>query len=188
MKLYPIYFLVILLVLFSGCAKEPKEEMANAREAVFRAENDPDAILFASGVLERARVSLRKMQEEADNKRYDAAKTHALEAISLAERAIAEGKSGEVRAIADSASIVANLRSDIEEAQKAINGARYSQLDLDYDALEKLIIDAHEAADRAEASQAEGRFQEALDIARELRADLININNSVAGAVPPGKK
>jgi len=188
MKLYPIYFFIILLVLLTGCAKPPAEEMANAREAVFRAENDPDAVIFAGGVLERAKISLQRMQEEADNKRYSAAKAHAQEAISLAERAIADGKSGEVRANVDSASIVANLRPEIEETQRVVNGARYSLLDLDYDVLEKEMLDAHDAADRAEASQAEGRFQEALDIARELRGNLNNINTRVAGAAPTGKK
>jgi len=188
MKLYPIYFLFIFLVLLAGCAKPPVEEMANAREAIFMAENDPDAVIFAGSVLERAKISLQRMQEEADNKRFDAAKAHAQEAIALAQRAIADGKSGEVRANADSASIVANLRPEIEETQRTVNGARYSQVDLDYDLLEKEIINAHDAADRAEASQAEGKFQEALDIARELRADLININNRVAGAAVTRKK
>jgi len=188
MKLYPIYIIVILLVLLTGCAKPPAEEMADAREAVFRAENDPGAVQFAGNVLERARNSLQRMQEEADNKRYDAAKEHAAEAIALAERAIADGRIGASRANIDPSDIAANLRSEIEEIQRSINGARYSNLPLDYDLLEREIINAFEALDRVEARQAEGRNQEALDIARGLRAELSNINDRVARAVVPGKK
>jgi predicted S18 family serine protease len=188
MKIKTILVFCMLIILVMGCAKPPLTEMQDAREAVFRAENDQNAVLFAGSVLERARASLQRMQDEADNKRYDAAKSHAAEAISMAERAIADGRTGALRAGDESASLISNLRPEIEETERNVNGARYSLLNLDYDLLEREIINAHEAADKAEASQAEGRYQDALQIARELREDLSNINNRVAGAAITGKK
>jgi len=188
MKFRPIYILCILLAFIIGCEKPPTEEMDNAREAVFRAENDPNAALYAGSTLTRARDALQRMQNEADNKRYDAAKTHAAEAIAIAERALIEGNLGASRAGDEAASVVSNLRPEIVETERNVNGARYSLLALDYESLEMDIVNAHEAADRAEASQAEGRFQDALDIARNVRTDLSNINGKVAGAVTVRKK
>jgi len=188
MKFKSIYIFCILLALLIGCDKPPVEEMDNAREAVFRAENDPNAVLYAGPALVRARTSLQRMQEEADNKRYDAARTHAEEAIAMAERAILDGRLGASRIGDDSAAFVSNLRPEIEETERNVNGARYSQLALDYNALDKEIINAHESADRAEASQANGRYQEAMDIARGVRADLSSINSRVAGAATSRKK
>jgi len=187
MKLLPVCILFIVLI-FGGCAKPPETEMQNAVEAVFRAENDPDAVLYASGTLLRAKTALQQMHAESDHKRYDAAKNLALEAISLAERAIQEGQTGASRVIEESSSLVANLRQEIEETERNVNGARYSRLDLDYNQLDREIIGAHEAADRVEGNQASGNYQEALQGARELRADLANINQRIAGAVVLKKK
>lgn len=188
MKLKLIYILGILLVLFVGCAKPPLAEMENAREQVFRAENDPDAVMFAGSTLERARSSLRRMQEESDNKNYEAAKVHATEAIASAERAIAEGRLGASRAREEAAALLSNLRPEIEETERNVNGARYSNLDLDYNDLERGISNAHDSADRAEASQANGRYQDAMSIARDVRSDLNGINDKVANAATLRKK
>ena len=183
-----IFCILLVLVLVLGCEKPPTEEMDNAREAVFRAENDVNAPVYATNTLNRARAALQLMQDEADNKRYDSAKNNAAEAILLAERAINEGKLGADRAKDEAASLVSGLRPEIVETERNVNGARYSLLDLDYNSLERDIINAHEAADRAESSEAEGRYQSAIDIARNVRSDLSAINGKVAGAATTRKK
>ena len=172
----------------AGCAKPPEEEMQNAIEAVFRAENDPNAVLYANSTLMRARTAIQQMHAEADHKRYDAAKNFAQEAISLAERAIAEGKTGAARVTEESSSLIGNLRQEVEETERNVNGARYSQLKLDYNQLEKEIISAHESADKIERDQANGNYQEALQGAKDLRADLASINQRIAGAAVVRKK
>jgi len=188
MKLIPVYILCILVVFAVGCAKPPLEEMENAREAVFRASNDPNASVYAASTLIRARISLQYMEEEAESKNFEAARTHAAEAIALAERAINEGRQGAVRAGDESAASVAKLRPEIEETERNVNGARYSNLKLDYDELNDGIVNAHESADKAEANQANGRYQEALDIAKDVRDDLTKINQKIAGAAVVKKK
>jgi len=188
MKLVSVFFPVILMILVIGCAKPPLEEMQNAQEAVFRAENDANAALYAGGTLARARAALQQMQIEADNKRYNAVKDQAAEAVSLAERAILEGKMAADRVKDESASLITNLREEINETERNVNGARYSQLDLDYNELEKGIKNAHESADKVEGHQAEGNYQGALNGARELRSDLSNMNEKIAGAAVVKKK
>jgi hypothetical protein len=123
------------------------------------------------------------MQIEADSKRFDAARTLAAEAIAAADRAIADGRTGAVRAREEAASVLAGLSTELEDTSRNVSGARYSQLDLDYDALDRDLRGAYNLTDLAEDDQAEGRYQDALDKAREVRANLFDINQMVATAV-----
>jgi len=188
MKIKLFYIFCIISVLFLGCQQPPLEEMENARAAVFRAENDADAVQYSAGFLARARTALSRMQEEADSKRYEAARAHAADAIVAAERAISEGRAAAQRAGGESNSLITTLRTEIEDASRNVNGARYSNLSLDYDALDRAIVNAHNIADQAEVDQAAGRYQQALDRAGVVRADLAEINQKVAAAVINRKK
>jgi vacuolar-type H+-ATPase subunit D/Vma8 len=183
MKLKYIFCICAVLLLIMACAKPPEAEMQSAREAVYRAENDPDAVQYGYSSLARARSALSSMQAEADSKRYDAAKTHAAEAIAAAEKAIADGKSGAANVKNEAASVIAGLKGEIEETSRNVNGARYSLLDLDYDALDRSIVNAYNTSDQAEVDYASSRYQDAINKAMDVRSNLSNINNMVANAV-----
>ncbi|MDR0301483.1 MAG: DUF4398 domain-containing protein [Treponema sp.] len=187
MKFKYILFGFITLALLAGCAKPPIAEMDSAREAVFRAENDEAAVIYGGSSLARARDSLRRMQVEADSKRYDAAKTHAAEAIAAADRAITEGKTGLARAKSESESLLTGLRPAIEETERNINGARYSLLNLDYAQMNNEVAKAYETTEQAEVDQAMGRYQAAMEKGRDVRASLGTINQQIADAVPRKK-
>ncbi|GBU26828.1 hypothetical protein R84B8_00343 [Treponema sp. R8-4-B8] len=188
MKVKFIYIFCIILVLFIGCAKPPVEEMERAREAVFKAENDPNAVQYASGTLARARDAIKRMEAEADSKNYENAKTNAAEAIAAAEKAINDGKVSAQRVGEEANSLITGLRTEIDETTKNVAAARYSQLALDYDAIDKAIVNAHNITDQAEIDQSMGRNQEALDKARIVRASLSEINQKVANAATGKKK
>jgi len=188
MKRTGLIFIIIVIVLLLGCEKPPLAEMDSAREAVFRAENDANAVQYAGGTLARAKDALGRMQAEADSKRYDAARTHANEAITAAEKAISDGNAAAQRAGTESASLISGLRSEIDETTSNVSSARYALMDLDYNELERGILNAHNTADRAEMDQSSGRYQDAADKARSVRADLANINQVVANAAPIVKK
>jgi len=183
MKLKYIMFVCAALALAVGCAQPPTAEMDSAREAVFRAENDKDAVMYGSNSLARARDALRRMESEADSKRYDAAKTNAAEAVTAADRAIADGRTGAARARDESASALSGLTAEIDETGRNINGARYSQLDLDYDALEADLKITYSLADMAARDQSQGKYQGAMDKARNVRSNLADINQKIANAV-----
>jgi hypothetical protein len=183
MKLKYIFIVCAALALAAGCAKPPIAEMDSAREAVFRAENDNDAVMYGSGALSRARDALRRMQSEADSKRYDAARANAKDAISMADKAIADGKAGAVRARDEAASALSGLPAEIEETSRNINGARYSQLDLDYNALDADLKVTYDLADQAAKDQRDGRYQGVMDKTRNARANLADINQKISSAV-----
>jgi hypothetical protein len=188
MKLKLFYIFCIGLVLFMGCAKPPTEEMERAREAVFKAENDANAVQYAPGTLARAKDAIKRMDMEADSKNYEAAKNHAAEAIAAAEKAINDGKTGAQRSGEEANSLISGLRTDIEDTTKNVASARYSQIPLDYNSIDKTIINAHNMTDQAEVDQAMGRNQDALDKAKAVRADLTDINQKIANAAGGRKK
>jgi len=188
MRVKFVFIVCIVAALVFGCAKPPIAEMDSAKEAVFKAENDENAVVYASGTLARAKDSLRRMQVEADSKRYDAAKTHAAEAKTQAEKAIADGKAAAARAKDESASLVSGLRAELDETRRNINGARYSQLNLDYDSLNRDYNSASDTTDQAEVDETQGKYNDALEKGRRVRATLSDINQKISYAVPRNKQ
>jgi len=188
MKIKLFYIFCIGLVLFMGCAKPPTEEMERAREAVFKAENDANAVQYAPGTLARAKDAIKRMDMEADSKNYEAAKNLAAEAIAAAEKAINDGRNSAQRAGEEAGSLISGLRSEIDETTKNVASARYSQLPLDYNSMDKTIVNAHNMTDQAEVDQAMGRNKEALEKAKSVRADLNDINQKIANAAIGRKK
>jgi hypothetical protein len=183
MKLKYILLSLVVIALVLGCAKPPLEEMQKAREAVFKAENDENAVAYGGGSLARARDALRRMQVEADSKRYDAAKNNANEAIQAAERAIADGQTAAARAKNEAEAMVAGLRPALEETERNLNGARYNQLRLDYGALNRDLNSARDSVEMAETDYAMARYQSAIDTGRAARATLTSINERISGSV-----
>jgi len=190
MKNKIVFTFCIIFVFLVGCAKPPVSEMENAKEAVFRAENDADAVLYAGSTLAQARDALRRMQIEADSKRYDGAKTFAIEAANAANKAITDGKTGARRVRDEAEAFLSGLRQAIEETARNINNARNSKLALNFNALNRELNNARDTADMAEIDQAMGRYQEALDKGKNARSILSGINEKLTNAATAssGKK
>ena len=204
MKIRFIHILIIIFLLILGCESPPLDEVADARAAVFRAQSDPDASNYASETLARARVSLDIMETELNEKRYDAVRVRAAEAIAAADRAIEEGRlradsarrEASIEITVDDsglsrlASIEAStkVQEEIEETLRDINGARYSLLNLDYDSLDLRMARVFNLLDQAEADILAGRYQAALDKIREIREELVGINQLIANAATLRKK
>ena len=171
------------IVFAAGCAKPPVEEMNNATEAVTRAENDSDAVTYASNSIARARESLARMHGEAACKRYDAARSYAAEAIAIAERAIIEGRSGAEHARIEAAGMVFDLKPLIAETEQGIRSARAAGLPLDFNTLSRDFDAAQSAAKQAETAINGKRYDDAIKLAKSARSDLISINQRLSSAV-----
>jgi hypothetical protein len=183
MKIRYIFCICILAMLVLGCAKPPIAEMDSAKDAVSIAGNNPDAIKYGGSSLERARIALQQMNAEFESKRYDAARTHAAEAIAAAEKAVADGIIGAVRAKEEAASLLSALKPEIEDASKNISSARYNLKNLDYDELARDLMSVYTQTDQAEGDYAAGRYQDSIDKAMNVRSNLAGINQKVSNAV-----
>jgi len=171
---------LVVAMLAIGCAKPPTDEMNNATEAVTRAENNQDAVTYAGNSVARARDALTKMNAEAASKRYDAARSYAAEAVTAAERAIADGRAGAERARNDASAIVSQLKPLIEETEQGINAARSAKLALDFDSIDAEFDTARRDADQAQVALSAGRYGDATDRGRAARLGLNGINQQLA--------
>jgi hypothetical protein len=183
MKGLPAGLLICALLLVSGCAKPPTEEMDNAASAVTRAENDPDAVTYAASTLSRARDALSRMRSEAESKRYDSAKSFAAEAISAAEKAIADGRTAAARAREEAASLLGQVKTSLEETGKSLENAKTVQgIVLDFNALDQDYDSARRTTAQAEASLAGNNYQDSADKSRTARGMLSIIDSKISGA------
>jgi hypothetical protein len=170
-------------LVLGGCAKPPTEEMNKATEAVTRAENDAAAVQYGGNSLARARDALNRMQTEANSKRYDAAKSYAAEAVTAAEKAIADGRAGAARARDEAAALVAGLRPAIAETEQGIKAAQSARLPLDFAALDQELAGVRYSTDQAEVALAGEQYQEALDKGRNARVGLNDIDQKLSNVV-----
>jgi hypothetical protein len=177
-----ICFLLSLAFLIAGCAKPPTEEMNNAVEAVTRAENDNDAVIYAANSIARARDALGRMNTEAASKRYDAAKSYAAEAIAIAERAIEEGRAGAARARDEAEALVSELPPLITETEQGINAAKKAGLPLDFESINNGFDTACRNADQARSALSSDRYDDALKFGRSARSDLNGITQQLSNA------
>jgi hypothetical protein len=157
--------------------------MEAAVTAVTRAENDADAVTYAGSTLARAREALNRMQGEADSKRYDAAKSYAAEAISAADKAVADGKTGAARARDEASNLVNSVKGSLVETEKAIGSAKgVKNINLDFNGLDRDFENARRTTAQAELSLAGANYQDALDKGRTARGILSDITTKIAGA------
>ena len=184
MKHVRFFAAALLAAIFvSACAKPPTEEMDAASAAVTRAENDADALVYAANTLARARDALNRMQTEAEAKRYDAAKTFAAEALSAAEKAIADGRAGSARVREDAANLVSDLKSSVLETEDSIRAAKKAQnLQLDFGVMDRDFETARRTADQAEVSLSGNNYTDAIDKGQLARALLSDIGARLSSA------
>ncbi|MCL2319117.1 MAG: DUF4398 domain-containing protein [Treponema sp.] len=185
MKKLIVIFPVVLVfgLIFAACATPPTDEMNKAYDAVTRAENDADAVRYAGNTLVQARAALTKMQSEADAKRYDSAKSLAAEAISNADKAIADGKTGAARARDEAANLINSLSGPLTETSNAIDAARkVPNIKLDFNAISADLNSARQAYSTAQQSLTANNFTDASAKAQNVRTLLAGINAQLSAA------
>jgi len=174
-----ICVLLISLALMTGCAKPPTEEMNKAEDAVARAENDPDAVNYAGNLVSRAKDSLSLMHQEADAKRYDSAITHANSAVSLAERAISEGRAEAQRARDQASTLLSALKPEILETEHRIDKAKADKLPVDFEAIDNDFNTAQMSYDQAQSAMSSNRYKTAIALCYNVRVSLNDIDQKL---------
>ncbi|MDR0388788.1 MAG: hypothetical protein LBH73_01815 [Spirochaetaceae bacterium] len=180
---------VLFLALASGCAKPPAEEMEAARDAVTRAENNANAVTYAEAGVRRARSALERMYEEANAKRYDAAKSAAAEAVAAAEKAIIDGQAASAKAADDASGLIVSAKSEIQAAEHALDAAwKGGVRNVNFGALNEEAEKAWHSVEQAEMSLAQGRARDALNEAETARRSAAQISLALSEGVRAGTR
>ncbi|MCL2007063.1 MAG: DUF4398 domain-containing protein [Treponema sp.] len=184
-KIYIIIPLVLILGgILAACATPPIDDMNSAHEAVMRAENDPNVVAYANNTLVLARDALARMQAESNARRYDTARSLAAETISLAERAIADGRAGSARARDEAEAMVRSLGQALDDTTRAINGARtVPGIRLDFNALTREMDVARGAYGDVQQSFAANNFRDVISRGQIIRSMLADINGRISEAM-----
>ncbi|HCM26287.1 MAG: hypothetical protein A2Z99_00865 [Treponema sp. GWB1_62_6] len=178
-----------LTLALGSCAKPPVAEMDAATAAVSRAEGDADVVAYAADSLKRAKDSLARMQGEADAKRYDAAKTLALETVQAAEKAIGDGKTGKERAKQTATDLSGTIKASLIEAENALAGARKTRgVRLDFAGIGAEITEAKNSVAAFESDFNSGNYRGAIQKGETLRSKLADIINRISEAVRAASK
>lgn len=170
------------IIFLGGCAKPPTEDMEAATEALIRAENDSDAVAFGETSLNRARDAIFRMRQEANAKRYDAAKSYAAEAVGAAEKAVSDGRAAAQRAREEADGLIASVQNSFTETEGLLSNAKGNGLNLDYEVLGRSMEDARGVIDQAEAA-AVTRPREAIEKGQAARAALSDIRVRISQGV-----
>jgi len=171
--------LLVLGLVLIACATPPKEDMDKALDAVFRAENDPDAVAYAPLLLVRARDALTRMQSEADAKNYDEAKRFAAEAINNAERAISDGRVAAARAREEATRLLSAIPDNLAETSNTVNAAGGLP---GIDELSGEVDLARNTYDDAQQHFEEENYIDAISNAETVRSLLSDVNTRINGA------
>jgi hypothetical protein len=179
----------LLLVLAAGCAKPPVEEMEAAREAVTRAENNANALTYAGDGVRRARSALQRMTDEANAKRYDAAKSAAAEAVAAAEKAIIDGQAASAKAADDASNLIVAAKTEIQAAEQALDAAwKGGVKNVNFSDLNSAAGDAWKSVEQAEMSLAQGKAQDAVSEAEQARRSAAQISLALSEGVRAGSR
>jgi len=183
-KLTSIFSAILVLgLVLAACTTPPAEEMNEAQDAVTRAENDADAVTYAGNTLVRARDALTRMHSEANAKSYEAAKNYASEAISAAEKAISDGKTGAARAREEAAALVNSLSGPLEETASSLSAAQQvEKIDLDFDNLSWQMDSARQNLSDAQECLAANNFSDAVVKSQNTRSIISGINAKLTEA------
>ena len=178
-----LFFILGLGLFLFACAKPPTDVMDRAIEALNRAENDINAVLYAPSLLVRAREAFAMMQEEAGSKRFDAARLHAAEVISYSERAMREGNAISTRASNDALTLLNGLQAPLADTETNLNNAKnLPSIELDYNRLDGLLDNAKGTYENAQQSYTNGNYPETMDQGQAVRTILGDINTQISGA------
>ncbi|GHV26002.1 hypothetical protein AGMMS4952_05130 [Spirochaetia bacterium] len=174
---YMCLIVLALTVVMSGCAKPPTAEMNAAQEALTRAQNDPDAVAYGSPSLIRARDALATMQNQAALKKYDLAKAAAQDVINASEKAIADGKTGAVRARDEATNLLNGVQTQLGDTQKNIESARSRNVRVDFNAINGDFNSAKTQVDDAQKDLSNANYQGSIQKSQSARAILGSIDN-----------
>lgn len=182
--LWGTLILAIVALGLGACAKPPTDEVEAANLSLARAEADADVREYAPGSLSDARSLVVRMEEELDAKRFDSAKSLALEATDAARKAIDDGANAKARARSEAISQISSAKASLEEVQQSLRAAkRVNGVSLDFDAVDGDVAVAAQTISAAENDLSASGFKAADSKAQSARSMLSGISQRISEAV-----
>jgi len=155
------------LSLILACAKPPTQEMADAAKAIEDAKAK-EADLYVQDVFTAAQDEMKKAGEMVTEKKYDEAKTAALEAAKMAQESVTLIEQNKQKMKEELEAMLPDVQKAIDEvktlAATAIKKKAVASKDELQSAIGKLELDMAAVKEQLQA----GKIREASDLAKSL--------------------
>lgn len=188
-KLPVLLSLTLLGFLLLACAKAPTSEMAAASAAVEKASSTSDTVEYAPSSLAKAKDLLSRMNTEAEEKRYDAAKLLAAQAEEAAEQAIIDGTNSKLKAKSDAELAISNTKKAISALKELFASAKTSKIkNLNTKEYEKLLLSAETGITEADNDFNRTSYKSALAKANTANTITADAQKLLSDAVKDSSK
>jgi hypothetical protein len=155
------------LSLVFACAKPPTQEIANAEKAIADAKAK-EADLYAQDVFAKALDEMKKTGEMVTAKKYDEAKTAAMEATKMAQQSVSLIDQNKQKMKEELEAMLPDVQKAIDEvktlAATAIKKKAVASKDELQSAIGKLELDMTAVKEQLQA----GKIRQASDLAKSL--------------------
>jgi hypothetical protein len=155
------------LSLVIACAKPPTQEMADAAKAIADAK-DKEADLYVEDVFTKAQNEMKKATDLVTAKKFDEAKTAALEATKTVQQASSLVEENKQKMKAELETMLPNVQKAIDEvktlAATAIKKKAVPSKDELQSAIGKLELDMTAVKEQLQT----GKIRQAMDLAKSL--------------------
>ena len=155
------------LSLVFACAKPPTQEIANAEKAIADAKAK-EADLYAQDVFTKAQDEMKKAGEMVTAKKYDEAKTAAMEAAKMAQQSVSLIDQNKQKMKEELEAMLPDVQKAIDEvktlAATAIKKKAVASKDELQSAIGKLELDMTAVKEQLQA----GKIRQASDLAKSL--------------------
>ena len=155
------------LSLVFACAKPPTQEMADAAKAIADAKAK-EADLYVEDIFTKAQDELKKATDLVTAKKFDEAKTAALEATKMVQQAASLVEENKLKMKAELETMLPNVQKALDElkglAATAIKKKAVPSKDELQAAIGKLELDMTAVKEQLQA----GKIRQAVDLAKSL--------------------
>jgi hypothetical protein len=178
------------LALVFACAKPPKQEIANAENAIADAKAK-DADLYVQDVFTQAQDELKQANEMVTAKKYDEAKKAAVEATKMAQQAASLVDQNKQKMKTELEAMLPDVRKALNEIKKlaaSVVKKKAAPKEEVQTAIEKFDLDMKNVNEELQA----GKIRQASDLAKsvwdQINAEDQTLTEAMAQQKPVKKK
>ncbi len=177
---------MVALSLIFACAKPPTQEIANAEKALADAKTK-EADVYVQDVFTKAQDEVKKAGELVAAKKYDEAKTAAMEAVKMAQQAAAQVDQNKQKMKEELEAMLPDVQKALDEtktlAATAIKKKAVASKDELQSAIGKIELDLTAIKEQLQA----GKIRQAGDLAKSLSEQINAQKQSLTDAMEQQK-
>jgi predicted S18 family serine protease len=176
------FFSMLSLVLVSGCAKPPQQEM-DAANAAIQSAIGAGAETYAADQLKEAQDLIAQMNSQVEKKDYKAAKETAIQAREKALEAKGTAEANKAKAKEDSQNASNEIKDGLEKTKGLLSEAETAGLPaIDLNPIKEQLTAVETAVGELDGMMTGEKYKEAIEKTMQLKEQLAQIEQGITDA------